>query len=63
MKDETKEELEQVRPVVDAIIAINFCLNELYNDKNKSVNDVFVGNCTYKNLIGALLKARDELSG
>ena len=62
MKDETREELEKYRPVVDAIIAINFCLNELYRDQNKSVNDIFAGTCTYKDLIGALLKARDELS-
>ncbi len=62
MKDETKEELEKHRPVVDAIIAINFCLNELYRDQNKRVNDTFAGTGTYKDLIGALLKARDELS-
>ena len=62
MKDETQEELEKHRPVVDAIIAINFCLNELYHDQYKSVNDIFAGSCMYKDLIGALLKARDELS-
>ena len=62
MKDKTKEELEKHRPVVDAIIAVNFCLNELYHDQDKSVNDIFAGNCTYEELIGALLKARDELS-
>ncbi|MBA4073625.1 MAG: hypothetical protein C0508_01205 [Cyanobacteria bacterium PR.023] len=61
MKDATKKELESRRPHLSGLKGINFCLSELYADKHKSIDGVVAGHCTYEELIGSLLVARDEL--
>ena len=59
MKDCSKESLERDRPSLSALAAVNFCLDSLYNDKSKAIADEVADRCTYEELIGALLLARD----
>jgi len=61
MKDYSREELELSRPQVSPLEAVEFCLQQLYADKTKTIDDRVAGCCTYEELIGALLHARDEL--
>lgn len=61
MKDCTKEELENSRPLISADEAISHCLNCLYRDKRHAIEDYVSPNLTYEELIGALLLARDEI--
>ena len=53
MKDVSKRELESSRPSMDALDAIDFCLNALFKDKQKYLSDEVVSHCTYEELIGA----------
>ena len=61
MKNCTKEMLESCRPDCNAIDYINFVLNNLYRDTKHELADRVCHNCTYEELIGTLLQARDEL--
>ncbi|WP_309730029.1 hypothetical protein [Chamaesiphon sp. OTE_75_metabat_556] len=61
MKDFTQQELENSRPSIDTLEAIEFCLNKLYEDNTKLTSDYIVHNLIFEELIGALLLARDEL--
>ena len=61
MKDFTQHELENSRPSIDTLEAIEFCLNKLYEDNTKLTSDFIVHNLIFEELIGALLLARDEL--
>jgi hypothetical protein len=74
MKDYTRKELEASRPDVDGQECINFCLEALFKDKTKRMNDAvctfkdrkrkgqgwITTTLTYEELIGALLLARDH---
>ena len=62
MKDYTAEELEETRPDGEAKDLINFCLKRLYSDRKHSILNNVVDGMTYEELIGTLLKARDELA-
>ena len=53
--------LERSRPNITALKGVNFCLDQLYKDKTKSITDEIVQHLTFEELIGALLVARDEL--
>ncbi len=59
MKDISREVIESSRPSVDAYHAIDFCLEQLFGDKHRQMGDKVAGVCTYEELIGALLQARD----
>jgi hypothetical protein len=61
MKDITRKTLEAYRPSEDALRCLNFCLGQLFADRRKSRDDIVAGCCTYEELIGALLLARDRL--
>lgn len=62
MKGSSREELEKGRPQqVDALGAIQFCLNALYKDRTKEITELVVYECSYEELIGALLLARDSV--
>ena len=61
MKDFTKEQLEESRPDRCAETCINFCLDMLYKDDHKRISDQVVYSLSYEELIGALLKAKDEI--
>ncbi len=61
MKYFSKSELETGRPLISAKTAINFCLNQLYADQTHSINNLVVDGLTYKELIGSLPRARDEI--
>lgn len=41
--------------------AVNFCLQQILNDKTKKSTDNAVTRCTYEEIIGALLLAKDHL--
>jgi len=62
MKD-GHEEMDVVRPTVDAMTAIQFCLSKLYEDDKHRRLDEIADGLTYEEVIGALLLARDELDG
>lgn len=74
MKDRNKKEIEKSKPNLDVIYLINFCLKALYEDKDHKFTDSLASkkakkgiwpetSCllTYEELIGTLLKARDEI--
>jgi hypothetical protein len=61
MKNESKNTLESGRPMISAIEAVNFCLEQLYADKTKLITDECCNRLTYEEIIGALLLARDLL--
>jgi len=61
MKDYSKEILEKSRPERSALECVNFCLNCLYDDNKLTISDTIGDRMTLEELIGALLKARDEL--
>ena len=62
MKDYSREQLEDGRPSQDAQYLVNFCLDRLYADRGHVLNDLVVKGLTFEELIGALLKVRDELA-
>lgn len=62
MKDLSKDELEDSRPSQDAVFLVNFCLERLYEDKEHVLNDLVVKGLTFEELIGSLLKVRDEIT-
>ncbi len=61
MKDATQEQLEKERPEIDAIKCIDYCLGQLYKDKKIKIEDKVSGTCSYEELIGALLRAKDDI--
>ena len=60
MKDCTQRELESSRPNVTVIQAIQHCLDQLYADKRKGIDQEVVDGLTFEELIGALLLANGE---
>jgi hypothetical protein len=65
MKDASKRLLTLYRPTITAEEAINFCLDRLFEDKEKKVGYEVVKGLTFEELIGALLLAKDaqEIEG
>lgn len=61
MKNISKKTLESARPDLEPINALMFCLKSLYRDKKKNIDDDVCEGCTYEELIGALLLAKDVL--
>lgn len=63
MKNHTQKELEDYRPTKPAKDLIDFVLSALYSDAETNVESRLSTtiNCTFEELIGALLKCRDEL--
>ena len=59
MIGKTQKELEARRPSIDAAEAVEFCLSQLYRDKEHTLAEDVCHNLTYEELIGALLLARD----
>ena len=55
----TQQELESGRPSIDASEAVDFCLTQLYSDREHTLDDEVCHNLTYEELIGALLLALD----
>jgi len=63
MKNISMEKLESARPDLQPVNAVQFCLESLYQDNVKKLDDEVCQDCTYEELIGALLLARDVMSG
>ena len=61
MKGCSKESLEEERPQIGCLEAIDFCLDRLYRDKQHEIRDEIVRGLCFEELIGALLLARDEV--
>ena len=61
MKESNEIVLQSCRPNKDTVECIDFCLENLLIDKKHSLNEHMAGECTYKELIGALLLAEDEI--
>lgn len=61
MKDISKECIEHLVRLKDVptLHALEFCLQELFHDKKRSLLSYAAGGMTYEYLIGALLQARD----
>jgi hypothetical protein len=58
VKDYTREELEDAPFLGDHPEWLQFCLDQLYADRQHRVTDEVVRNLTYEELIGALLVGR-----
>ena len=61
MKDYAKEMLEDSRPQRSAKECVDYCLEQLYNDKRRKTTDVCAGERIFEEVIGALLAARDVI--
>jgi hypothetical protein len=61
MKDYTEEQFRSSRPCDDALELVQFCLESLFMDKEHKLQDDITKRLTFEELIGALLKAEDEL--
>ena len=61
MKDVTKATAEASRPSLSAKAGVDFCLDQLYADKEKKTNQLVAAGLTYEELLGALLLARDAI--
>lgn len=59
MMDCSQEALEESRPNIHPLEAIDHCLYQLYKDTKHEVADSVVDSLTFEELIGALLLARD----
>ena len=60
MKEYSRVELESSRPPLDGIVAIDFCLDALYADREHRISDPVVGGLSFEELIGALLLAKGQ---
>jgi hypothetical protein len=61
MRDCSQEALEASRPEKSAAESVDFCLQQLYQDRTHTIDQIVAGVMTYEELIGALLLARDDL--
>ena len=61
MKDISKEQWERTRPREDTLQVVTFCLTQLFKDEEHERTDEISDKLTYEEVIGALLKARDEI--
>lgn len=61
MKNMLRETLEAYRPTETPMRCVTFCLEQLFKDTRHSTSDYVAGCCTYEELIGALLHARDVI--
>lgn len=61
MKGGDREMLEKSRPQIDAVEAVQFCLDRLFASQSKGLTDNVCEQLTYEELIGALLLAMDRL--
>ncbi len=61
MKDYDEISLRTCRPDKDPVECVEFCLKNLIQDKKHTMHEIVAGKCTYKELIGALLLAEDEI--
>ena len=61
MRDYSEEQLRESRPDITTLKGIQFCLNQLMKDASRIFTDEVCTNCTYEELIGALLLAEDYL--
>ena len=61
MKDIDKNEIESNRPSIDVIDGIDYCLDALYNDSSKSMDDFAVKGLKFEEIIGVLLLSKDEI--
>jgi hypothetical protein len=59
MKDCKKKELEIDRPKAGTLYLLDFCLDQLYADKEHCLTECIVSGLSFEELIGTLLKARD----
>ena len=49
------------RPEISALEAVEFCLKQLFKDKKIVMDENVATRCTYEELMGALLLAKDSL--
>lgn len=56
-------DLEESRPACPAETLIDFCLTQLCRDSRHLLTTEVSPRLTYEELIGTLLKARDEIRG
>jgi hypothetical protein len=63
MKNTSREDLNTSRPNQDAVFCLDFILEQLYQDKKTRIEETITADCraTFEELIGAILKARDEI--
>jgi hypothetical protein len=61
MKDVSREYINRGRPDEDTLWLLDFCLDALYKDTKHKFNEDINKNLTYEELLGTLLKAKDEI--
>ena len=61
MIDSTPTMIERFRPTIGALAAVDNCLQMLYNDERRALDDMVVPGLTFEELLGCLLLIRDRL--
>lgn len=61
MKDYNRIALESSRPDISPADGVAFALEALYSDREHELDEEFVRNLTFEELIGILLVLRDHL--
>jgi hypothetical protein len=61
MIDSTPTRIESFRPTIGALEAVNHCLQMLYKDDRRALEDLIVPGLTFEELLGTLLLVRDRL--
>ena len=62
MKDISRKEFERARPSRDASETIQYCIDALDADGDKSIADYVCSHLTYEELLGAIMQADDSES-
>jgi len=63
MKENSQQRFEACKPKIPLDQALDFCLSRLYNDLKHSLNEDIWNDCTYAEVIGTLLLAKDMVEG
>ena len=63
MKENSQQRFDECKPKIPLSQALDFCLSRLYEDPNHSLSEDIWKDCTYSEIIGTLLLARDMDEG
>jgi hypothetical protein len=61
MKDAPREELKSARPNASTSKMVDYCLEQLFNDKEHNLTENIVKGLTFEEVIGVLLVMQDML--
>ncbi|MBW8185504.1 hypothetical protein [Shewanella nanhaiensis] len=63
MRDIDKKELESGRSPLEVLEGVDYCLDALFKETEKGIDDFVVKGLKFEELVGILLVVKDELKG